>query len=158
MEVDELLSGELIAVPSVPQVDAWLADRLGDDFRLEGNEPELCEIAVLVGGWYQHVAKLRADLSCDDDDRTVWGAYDLVATVALRGRLERKLGRLRSGHHRRVMAAVDEVDNTFRQFTEIDHEGRLARLDGSRPDPSSWWWNRLPTSGPARRELDRIIP
>ena len=143
-------------MPDVPQADAWLADRLGILRSEVAETDELDLLLNLVGGWYQHVAKLQADLPCSDDDRTVWGAYDVVAAVALRSRIERGMSRAGTGIHPLVRAAVDEVDETFREFTEVDPQERLARLDGSSPDASAWWWGRVPSDGPARRELDRI--
>ena len=148
MEVDELLSGELIRVPRVPQADQWLFKRLGD-FSASGRRSDL---SILLGAWYQHVGKLKADLLCPDDDRSVWGVFDLVAAATIRSKLEKELERAEVQNEAR--SAVDEVDEDFLSFTEGDEEARLARLAEGAPGPREWGWRRIPTGGPARRELD----
>lgn len=138
-------------MPEIPQADVWLTERLGDV------EAEASDLVVLIGAWYQHVGKVHVDLPYGDDDRTVWGAYDLVAAVTLRSKLENELGRVGASLASRACAAVDEVDQIFVGFTEGDDRMRLIRLAEANPDLDEWWWRRIPIGGPARRELDRFV-
>jgi hypothetical protein len=153
LAVYQLLPGDLIRVPDVPQANSWLFEHLGAI-----SAPVDRDLARLIGAWYQHVAKLHADLPFGDDDRTVWGSYDLVAAVTIRSRLEKKLHRAEEPVYSSVRALVDEVDSEFRSFTEADEGVRLARLDGSTRGRDEWWWARVPIDGPARRELDSFMP
>lgn len=161
MAIDQLLPGTVNHMPEIPNANDWIAERLGHRARevlpdQGGERREADDLIWLVGGWYQHVGKLRADLPFGDDDRTVWGAFDLVAAVTLRSRLETQLSRVEEDLASEVRAAVDEVDHSFLNFTEDDSGRALLRLGEFEPRPEEWWWFRVPTSGLARRELDRL--
>lgn len=161
MAINQLLPEAVIRMPRIPNASDWLAERLGQSppevhAHHGDGPPEADDLIWLVGGWYQHVGKLLADLPFGDEDRTVWGAYDLVAAVTLRSRLGALLSRTTEDVAPELRAAVDEVDQSFLDFTEEDGRGALLRLGEFDPTPEEWWWFRVPKSGPARRELDRF--
>jgi hypothetical protein len=144
----------------IPDGAQWIADRFGPAVIKQAESVRINEgptVTELAAGWFQHVEKLRADLPLGDDDRTVWGAHDLVAAAALRGRLELALAEVGGELGREVSAAVAEVDRAFWEFTEDDESEMLVRLDGRQDETLGWWWRRIPTAGPARRELDKWL-
>lgn len=116
-------------------------------------EIDLCD---LVTGWYQHVRKMESDLPLSDSDRTVWGAYDLLAALSLRDFVARGLGELDPGYSMAAAAAVRDVDERFLSYTERDDSQRIKKLDDSIGEGQGWWWKRIPVSGPIRREMDAI--
>ncbi|WKX73554.1 hypothetical protein [Streptomyces sp. XD-27] len=116
-------------------------------------EIDLCD---LVAGWYQHLKKMESDLPLSDSDRTVWGAYDLLAALSLRDFVARGLGKLDPDCSTAAAAAVRDVDEKFLSYTEQDDCQRIKKLDDSIGEGRGWWWKRIPVSGPIRREIDAI--
>lgn len=110
----------------------------------------------LVAGWYQHVRKMESDLQLPDSDRTVWGAYDLLAALSLRDFMARGLGELDPDCSTAASAAVKDVDDRFLSYTEQDDSQRIETLDDSIGEGRGWWWKRIPVNGPIRREMDAI--
>ena len=52
--------------------------------------------------------------------------------------------------------AVAAIDELFRRFSEPDTTDAVSRFD---PDAllDGWWWNLIPSKGPAREELDAVL-
>lgn len=144
----------------IPNAATWIVDRFSSAAIQQANsirqddDPTVVELAA---GWFQHVEKLRVDLPLGDDDRTVWGAHDLVATAALRSRLEAAKAKVHGELGREISAAVSDVDRAFWDFTEDDESAMLVRLDNRQVEAAEWWWRRIPVTGPARRELEKWL-
>ncbi|MCP9957583.1 hypothetical protein [Streptomyces sudanensis] len=129
--------------------------------RLEGvSVPVTPERALglveLLEGWRNHVLRIEAEIGLPDSDRTVWGAYDLIAALALRSFVSRGMKDIDSDFPGGFGRALDDADSRFMQFTEIDESGTVRRLDGGERSDSEWWWDRVPRIGPIRREVERI--
>jgi hypothetical protein len=117
----------------------------------EGQEISAFEKEQREAGWAEHVTLTRAtanwrelatglnDYRHSIDDYT----NDLYAREYLELALKRFAEPLRG----RVRACVDASDHAFRSASEPDEEGFLGqfhRID----DLRSWWWHRIPASGP----------
>ncbi|MFJ8813038.1 hypothetical protein [Amycolatopsis thermoflava] len=113
-------------------------------------------LLALLTGWRNHVARIESELDHLDSDTTVWGVYDLIAALALRSFIARGVGILDSSSFEGFKRALDDVDSRFRGFTEGDDAGVVRRLDGGDRPSGEWWWDRLPRTGPIRREIERI--
>jgi hypothetical protein len=110
-------------------------------------------LAGAVIGWRAHIAKIDADLDKPPDDRSVWGAHDLVAAVILRDIVAETARLVDPALLTRIEPAIAEVDEWFRRITEPDDDGCVERADGRRVEGRDWWWHRIPTRGPIREEL-----
>ncbi|WP_033290972.1 hypothetical protein [Amycolatopsis jejuensis] len=113
-------------------------------------------MVTLLLGWYEHVARMEGELEFPDDDRSVWGAHDLIAADSLRDFIAGGLELVPEEDASNFVSALGEVDSRFRSYTEVDELGVLLRLAGDEPDARGWWWVRIPRFGPIRRELDRF--
>ena len=107
----------------------------------------------LLLGWREHVNKLISDLSRDVNDHSVWGAHDLVAALVIRDHVEEGSKFLDGPLRGMVDRFVAKIDKDFEHFTELDGQGSLRRVDGRNVLPDSWWWRRVPASGPVHEEL-----
>jgi len=112
------------------------------------------DLADLICAWKGHVEKIERDIPLPSSDRTVWGAHDLVAAVNLRSFLQEGLEELNPEIRQRVEHVVDQVDQRFLSYTEIDEFGLLEKLDGRSNSNRGWWWRRIPKTGPVREDID----
>jgi hypothetical protein len=109
----------------------------------------------LVDSWEKHVRRLKREAAAPERAES-WGVFDVIAALHLRDFLERSLWDLSIEDRAEAQAAISATDREYRSFTEGDSAGRLSRLDGAAH--SSWWWDRVPMIGLARRELDEMLP
>jgi hypothetical protein len=112
------------------------------------------DLADLICAWKGHVEKIERDIPLPGSDRTVWGAHDLVAAVNLRSFLQEGLEELDPEIRQRVEHVVDQVDQRFISYTEIDEFGLLEKLDDRSNSNRGWWWRRIPKTGPVREDID----
>jgi hypothetical protein len=114
-------------------------------------------LAELVDGWVQHVDRLHREQRATARDPYAWGAHDYLAALHLRTMVASAVG-----HHGtaireaadRLLAATDEE---FMSFTEPDPVHVVESFAGQRCNDSEWWWHRIPSSGPVRSELLRVV-
>lgn len=114
------------------------------------------DLRTLLGAWERHVRKIEDDLDRPDSDRTVWGAYDLVAALRLRSLIRDGLRALPPTLLNSVEGLLAAIDNRFRSYTEEDVGGTVRAIDDAEVSPQEWWWRRIPVRGPVRRELERF--
>lgn len=110
-------------------------------------------LADAVVAWREHVTKIERDLDATPDDRSVWGAHDLVAALVIRDVVAEGTATLDAALLARIEPAVADVDAAFRRITEPDDDGRVAKADGRDVPGRGWWWGRIPRRGPVREEL-----
>ena len=112
----------------------------------------------LLGAWHTHVRRLREDLELSDSDPSACGVHDLVTALVLRDFVDRGITTLGTERTAGVDAALADADARFRSLTEEDETERLALAEPEVEGrvTQNWWWRRIPLSGPARRELDRM--
>ncbi|WP_017589297.1 hypothetical protein [Nocardiopsis ganjiahuensis] len=112
----------------------------------------------LLGAWHTHVCRLRADLELPDSDPSACGVHDLVTALFLRDFVDRGITTLGTERTAGVDAALADADARFRSLTEEDGVELLAVAEPETAGRAAehWWWRRIPLSGPARRELDRV--
>jgi hypothetical protein len=107
-----------------------------------------------IVGWLVHVRKLAADLGRSRADRGVWNEHDLVAALEIRDRVEEALAQLDRPLRKRARAFVDRIDQEYQSFTRDDDQRILGRVLGADlVARSSWWWSRIPASGPIAEDL-----
>lgn len=106
--------------------------------------------------WHSHVVRISGELDLPGSDRTAWGAYDLIAALALRSLLARGLENAEPSSLGGFKRALNDVDSRFREFTEYDESGVVRRIDSEGRPSDEWWWDRIPSSGPIRREIEQI--
>ncbi len=124
--------------------------------RVQVSDSRELDLYTLIAGWYQHVRKMRADLPLPDEDRSVWGVHDLLAALSLRDFVERGTGQLEAGLAETAGRATGIADEEFLAYTEKDDSRIMEIVDDSITVGSEWWWERVPVSGPIRREIDAI--
>jgi len=113
-------------------------------------------VAGAVIAWREHIAKIDVDLDAAPDDRSVWGAHDLVAAVIMRDIVAETAGLADPALLATIEPAIAEVDEWFRRITEPDDDGCLDRVDGRPAEGRAWWWRRIPLRGPIREELREL--
>ena len=116
-----------------------------------GGEDEV-GLVVQLEAWASEVLLSRDDALGHNDDK---GGLDrcldhFVGVVVARDRLQRVVG----SSNLVLLAAVDAL---FISFTEeVRHDWvRVTGMEDLGGD--SWWWTRLPTSGPVREEFDVLV-
>jgi hypothetical protein len=104
----------------------------------------------LVDSWASHVRRLAVEAAAPLDPlANTWGVFDFIAALYIRDRLDHALSAIGDDVESPCVAATDEL---FRLFTEFDKSQALRRCDADVPlEP--WWWQRIPTAGPALEEL-----
>lgn len=117
------------------------------------------DIHELVEAWQQHVDKIDAERDLSGTDPSVWGAHDLPAALYLRDRVQRALedSNLAVQDRNQLSAEVSRVDQRFQTATVEDTDHLLGRLLSEDVSGRSWWWHRVPTSGPIVEELRRLF-
>jgi hypothetical protein len=106
-------------------------------------------------GWAQQVKKIDLDRALPASDRSVWNEHDLAGALFLRDFLEDSLSKLRAPVREKMEHYVAEADERFRSFTVDDSGQRMARVAEVDMAGRSWWWFRVPTSGPIAEDLSR---
>lgn len=110
----------------------------------------------LVDGWAAHVARLW-DEAHQDDSLDAWHIHDFVAALYIRSRVARGL----SQANLTPPGVLRVADQLFREFTEADELGVLARF-AAETDLDGWWWSRIPKLGPIaaamRSEIAELDP
>lgn len=105
----------------------------------------------LITSWHRDVERLRREAAGEAaDPRSTRNEHDYVGVLLLRDRLENALREV--GHHR-ARTLVDQVDATLRSFTGESPAELLAGIADVSPHDRAWWWRRIPSTGPLRRDL-----
>lgn len=110
-------------------------------------------VIQLAAGWACHVRKISTDRTMPPDDPHTWGPYDLVAALHLRDFLARCTERLPRELRDKVIAATLPYDQMFRDITQPDDDQLVALIEDESVAGKSWWWHRIPDSGPMLDEL-----
>jgi hypothetical protein len=110
----------------------------------------------LLLSWSGHIDKIASDLVKADDDRTVWGAHDLVAALYIRDRIEGCLADLETQLGLKVGRFLVDADERFNSLTDFDDRGLVEVVDGTSDPGRGWWWRRIPKAGPIHREIIRL--
>ena len=155
----------MAAEPAEPEAGEWFLryfapeelDRL-EQFPVRIPTGHEFGLLGLLGAWHTHVRRLRGDLELPDSDPAACGVHDLVTALFLRDFVDRGTATLGTERTAGVDAALTDVDARFRAVTEEDGSDLLARAEPEAEGRAAehWWWRRVPISGPARRELDRV--
>jgi hypothetical protein len=113
----------------------------------------------LVDAWAGRVLKLLSDTdpAVNPNDAATWTIHDLVGALYLRDAVERGVRELSESQRNTGpgIAAVTAVDELFKSFTVFDKRGVIRLVDPGAPN-ESWWWHRLPATGPVASEADTI--
>lgn len=107
----------------------------------------------LLVAWSGHVEKIESDLVLPDDDRSVWGAHDLIAALYIRDRIQEGTAGLDARLRKNVDEFVSGADERFLSLTEADEQGSAEAVDGRTDAGRGWWWKRIPKAGPIHSEL-----
>lgn len=112
-------------------------------------------VADAAHAWWKHVSKFEADLTASPDDRSIWGAHDFVAALVIRDAVDEGISRLESDLVRIIKPAISDADQRFLDFTEVDADGSIEKIEGRSAQGRGWWWARIPKRGPIRDEIQR---
>jgi hypothetical protein len=115
--------------------------------------PSDWSLGRLVTAWKQHVQRLYSEQEKDVADPNVWGIHDYIAALYIRDRIAAVFGIHKNPDTEIDQSVLESVDRDFQSYTELDRERLLTRLEPVEYDRSSWWWSRIPKTGPARQEL-----
>lgn len=120
--------------------------------RVDIGHGRMSVLIELIDGWAGHVARLWEE-GHQDESLGAWGVHDFVAALFLRSRVARGLLQANLSPPG-VLRVADEL---FREFTEPDELGALARIVPGL-DFDGWWWSRVPRLGPIAAVLRSEIP
>lgn len=109
----------------------------------------------LAAAWAENVKKIDLDRTLPVSDRSVWNEHDLAGALFLRDHLDKSLGQLRPALRERMVRYVAEADERFRSFTMDDPGQCMARVADVDLAGRSWWWFRVPATGPIAQDLSR---
>lgn len=107
----------------------------------------------LAVAWANNVQKIDLDRALPGSDRSVWNEHDLAGTLFLRDHLDKSLDQLRLSLRERLERYVARTDERFRSFTVHDSGQRMAAIAEVDVAGRSWWWFRVPGSGPIAEDL-----
>lgn len=107
----------------------------------------------LALSWASKVRKIDLDRGLPWSDRNVWNEHDLAGTLFWRDHLRRSLDQLPAALRTRLEQFVAQADDRFRSITVEDSGRRMAAIAGVDPAGRSWWWYRVPDSGPIAEDL-----
>ena len=117
-----------------------LSDLVSLEVRFGGRQMPLVD---LIDAWSQHVLRLYGERSESLDSKPdAWGVWDLGAAYLIRDAVAAGLGRAGAAEPPSLVAA-DELLKAFTSERSPDWQA----LMNQEPGPS-WWWSRIPTSGP----------
>jgi hypothetical protein len=116
----------------------------------ESTKVDAFDLAV---SWASKVRKIDLDRALPWSDRTVWNEHDLAGTLFWRDHLRRGLDQLPADLRTRLEQFVAQADDRFRSITVEDSGRRMTAIAGVEPDGRSWWWYRVPDSGPIAEDL-----
>ncbi|HWH01369.1 MAG TPA: hypothetical protein VNV66_19130 [Pilimelia sp.] len=144
-------------MPASEVVKAWFGPAVVAALvavRVPVSSARVLNLLELITAWKVHVDRIEAELPRSLDDRSVWVADDLVASLVLRDHLEIGLGHLDGQAASAALTVAKEIDNRFLAMTERDTDGCVVRVMGGEFTAEGWWWSRIPVTGPIRQELD----
>lgn len=121
--------------------------------RYQASPRRLLSVIELATAWALHVRKIDADRTMPPDDPGTWGPHDLVAALYIRDFLADCVSRLSAELRDKVITAIRPYDEMFREVTQPDGEHLVARAAALSLEDRSWWWYRIPDSGPMLDEL-----
>lgn len=156
MAVHKLLPWKMMTRDIPPEiqsvlVESDLAEIESKKITLGGStERDAVDLAI---SWNKNVKKIDTDRELPQTDRSVWTEHDFVGTLFLRDHLERALNELQPDLRDKVERYVLDTDDRFRSFTIDDSGQRTAKIAEINPAGKSWWWFRVPNSGPIAQDL-----
>jgi hypothetical protein len=109
----------------------------------------------LAAAWAGNVRKIDADRALPATDRSVWSEHDLAGALFLRDHLERALTALPAELRERLGGWIGAADEQYRSFTVSDSGQRIEKIAEVDVTGRSWWWFRVPASGPIAEDLAR---
>lgn len=114
------------------------------------DDPERTALVSLVESWSGHVARFLRELELSWVDTTldVWGVRDLAAAYYIRDQIESLLVQAHASRPHSVELA-DAVLVSFTAESAFDWLTQTGDTPGT-----GWWWQRIPTRGPVRGEID----
>jgi hypothetical protein len=143
------IPAEIRSMLSDEEIDEIAAEPL---VLADGTESDAIDLAV---AWNLHVQKIDQDRALPWSDRSVWTEHDLAGALFLRDRVENVLKKLSSTLAAKLRPYVDAADDRFRSFTVDDSGERMAKIAVVDLTGRSWWWFRVPDSGPIAQDLAR---
>lgn len=167
------LSGVPLSSPDnepEPTIGVWLRGVLEIEGKLSPAElHQLEEVSIkishdrrisllsLVNGWAEHVNRLETEHSSKHaSDPTSWTVWDYIAALKLRDWTEEGIASLPEPLGAKIRAHLTESDAKLRSFTHPDDDV-FARFASEIADEDlfekSWWWTRVPASGPVQEDL-----
>jgi hypothetical protein len=122
--------------------------------RINLSESTTVDAFDLALSWASKVRKIDLDRALPRSDRTVWNEHDLAGMMFWRDHLQRSVDQLRPALRTRMERFVADADSRFRSITVEDSGQRMASIAGVTLTDRSWWWHRVPNSGPIAEDLD----
>jgi hypothetical protein len=130
-----------------------LAEIRSNRLRLsESTELDAIDLAV---AWASKVRKIDLDRALPWSDHSVWNEHDLAGAMFWRDFLRDCLSRLRPPLRARLERFVAEADERFRAITVEDSGERMSAIAEVDLAGRSWWWYRVPDTGPIAEDLAR---
>lgn len=141
------LSDSLLVVPRLRSIDMA---SVSIDYPGGRSVPLLSAI----DSWAAQVLRMFRESVSQADPRTedVWGPDDLVGALLARDRIETAMPTPTDHDISELLPTLAVADELFRLFTAPD-ETKLIGEVCSADARVSWWWKRVPKSGPIREEL-----
>jgi hypothetical protein len=145
----------------MPEIPAEVRPMFSDDELAEiaankpmpgADQPDAIGLAV---AWARHVEKIDNDRALPWSDRSVWNEHDLAGTMFMRDFVEESFRGLRPELAEKLRRYVAVTDERFRSFTVEDSGERMAKIASVDISGKSWWWYRVPDSGPIVEDLSR---
>lgn len=130
----------------------------GEVAEIESNKLSLSESTKVDAfdvalSWASKVRKIDLDRALPRSDRTVWNEHDLAGMMFWRDHLQKCLDQLRPALRARLQRFVANADSQFRSITVDDSGQRMASIADVTLSGRSWWWHRVPNSGPIAEDL-----
>jgi hypothetical protein len=113
-------------------------------------------VEELVVAWERYVGRLADELIDEVPGDWAWGAYDVVAAMHARARLQSCIESSSADIRHLASEAAAPADRVFRRITEPD-PGQDFLQAAHDTGHDGWWWNRKPRSGRPRRDYEEWL-
>lgn len=111
-------------------------------------------LIALLESWLDHVINIEAEINLNESASGVWGINDLVAALEIRSFIARGVAIVDVNSIDGFMQALGGIDLRFKHFTENDESGVVRGVGEIERSIGEWWWDRIPRTGPIRREIE----
>lgn len=109
--------------------------------------------AELLAGWAFSVSRFEREAVLAPDDPQAWGADDYIGALFGRDDLAELVREFQEELPPVFHTALSSADDTLRLTTVEDSTGLLQKFQAHESIGTSWWWRRVPRSGPVRHDL-----